>query len=290
VTYFSEPPNPAAAPAADVPPAPVDAVDHPVPAAATAAALPPSTWPAPRWKSLAFWAALAQVAAVCGVPTQIFLAVLLFLYGMQPYENGTVSLEFFATLSLFDTALVALLIRVFLIFSREHSRDIFIGRKPVIREILIGLVLVLPVLIALTLIVLGIRAVAPWMHTVQESPLEGFMRTPLDATIFLVVVVLAGGIREELQRAFILHRFRQMLRGLRFARALFIGGLLLWSAIFGLLHFDQGWDVAAAVGLLGLFWGVLYVKRRSAVMPMVNHAGFNAAQVAQQLVARSIGL
>ena len=57
--------------------------------------------------------------------------------------------------------------------------------------------------------------------------------------------------------------------------------LVVFTLFFGALHFDQGFDVAIAVGSLGLLWGVLYIKRRSAVMPMVNHAGFNAAQVAQ---------
>ena len=286
MTYFSEPSNlPAAQPSLAAPagePDRLPSVD-PVPAVL----LPPETpaaAPVQRWKTPAFWGAVAQAVLVCGIPTNLGIAVALILVaGMQPFENGSLSLEFFATLSLCDTALVALLIRVFLIFSREHSRDIFIGRKPVLREALLGLTLVLPILLAVTVIVLGIRAVAPWMHTVQQSPMEAFMRTPLDAAIFLVVVVLAGGIREELQRAFILHRFRQHLGGIRL-------GLVIFSGLFGLLHIDQGLDVAAAIGLLGLFWGVLYAKRRSAVMPMVNHAGFNAAQVMQQLVARSMGL
>ena len=59
--------------------------------------------------------------------------------------------------------------------------------------------------------------------------------------------------------------------------------------LFGLLHFDQGWDVALAIGSLGLFWGVLYIKRRSAVMSMANHAGFNARQVAQVMIVRALG-
>jgi hypothetical protein len=38
-----------------------------------------------------------------------------------------------------------------------------------------------------------------------------------------------------------------------------------------------------------VFWGLLYVKRRSAVMAMTNHAGFNAAQVVQGFLFRSLG-
>ena len=108
------------------------------------------------------------------------------------------------------------------------------------------------------------------------------MRTPLDTAIFGVVAILAGGVREELQRAFILHRFDQRLGGAWV-------GLFFFSVLFGALHFNQGFDVAIAVGTLGVFWGVLYIKRRSAILPMVNHAGFNAAQILQLVIARGFG-
>ena len=48
-------------------------------------------------------------------------------------------------------------------------------------------------------------------------------------------------------------------------------------------------DAALAVGLLGVIWGVLYVTRRSAVMAMANHAGFNAAQVLQLVLSKTLG-
>jgi membrane protease YdiL (CAAX protease family) len=95
-------------------------------------------------------------------------------------------------------------------------------------------------------------------------------------------VVLAGGVREELQRAFILRRFEQRLGGIRV-------GLVLFTIAFGALHLNQGIDVAIAVGSLGLSWGVVYARRWSAVFPIVNHAGFNALQVFQGVVLRSFG-
>jgi membrane protease YdiL (CAAX protease family) len=226
---------------------------------------------------------MIQAFVVCGIPTQLVVAAGLMLgVGLEPFEGSQVSLLFFATLSLVDTALVALLILLFLSLSGETSREVFIGRRSVVREIVRGLLLVPVVAIAVTLLVLAIRMAAPWMHNVQQNPLEAFMRSPIEAAIFTVVVVLAGGVREELQRAFILRRFEQALGG-------FAVGLGLFSITFGLLHLDQGYDVALAVGLLGLFWGILYVRRRSAVMGITNHAGFNVAQVLQQLVARAIG-
>jgi membrane protease YdiL (CAAX protease family) len=237
----------------------------------------------PRSAVVPRWFAMIQAFSVCGIPTQLVVAAALMLgLGLEPFQGSALSFEFFATLSLLDTALVALLILLFLTLSGETSADVFIGPRSVRREIVRGLLLVPVVAIAVTMLVLGIRTVAPWMHNVQDNPLESFMQSPFEALIFMAVVVLAGGVREELQRAFILHRFKQALGGVGV-------GLVIFSVTFGLLHLDQGFDVALAVGLLGLFWGILYISRRSAIMGMTNHAGFNAVQVLQQLALRAFG-
>ncbi|HUR22024.1 MAG TPA: type II CAAX endopeptidase family protein [Vicinamibacterales bacterium] len=228
--------------------------------------------------------ALLQSIAVCGIPTQLIVAAALILgTGVSPFGAEGISLEFIATVSFLDTALVALLIRVFLAISRENSSDVYLGRRPVLGEIGRGLALVPVTFLLVVGLVSAVRAVAPWLHNVKVSPLEAFMRNPLDAAIFLVVVVLAGGVREELQRGFILHRFGQRLGGM------WVGNLTFGLA-FGLLHFDQGWDIALVIGLLGLAWGAFYIRRGSVLVSVANHAGFNAAQVLQQIIVTSMGL
>ena len=42
-------------------------------------------------------------------------------------------------------------------------------------------------------------------------------------------------------------------------------------------------------GLLGAFWGVVYLRRRSAVAPMVSHAGFDLLQILQFVTMRASG-
>jgi len=254
----------------------VPAADVPVPAgAAVPIAVRPN--PIPRWL------AIVEVIAVSGVPTGLLVATIVMLAtNMTPFDEGGLTLEFLATVMLLDTALIAVLIRVFLELAGEDSRSVFIGRKPIWGEMWRGLALVPVMFAGVTAIVLGLRALMPWLNTVKVSPLEQYMKTPLDASIFLVVVVLGGGVREELQRAFVLHRFDQALGGVKL-------GLLAFSVLFGVLHLDQGIDVAIAIGSLGLFWGVLYVRRRSAVMGMTNHAGFNALQVVQGVLVRALG-
>jgi membrane protease YdiL (CAAX protease family) len=263
----------------DGPPDTVTSVADASPALATSLAerQSPVRPPQPRWL------ALFEALLVSGVPTQALVgATLLLVVGMSPQDDSGLSLQFFAALSLIDTLLVVALIRFFLRATGERPRDVFVGVRPVGREALMGLMFVPLVLIVVALVVLGLRAVFPWLQTVPDNPLLALMDTPARAAVFLVIVVLAGGVREELQRAFILHRFEQRLGGIRL-------GLVLFTITFGALHLDQGADVALAVGLLGLMWGIVYIKRRSAILPIVNHAGFNALQVFQGLVARSFG-
>ena len=102
------------------------------------------------------------------------------------------------------------------------------------------------------------------------------LRTRSDAIVFAVVVMIAGGVREEVQRGFIAHRCDQYLGGA-------LGGVAVYSVFFGAGHYDQGYDAMIAIGLLGFLWGLLYISRRSIVAPLVSHATFNLAQLLKYL-------
>jgi membrane protease YdiL (CAAX protease family) len=139
-------------------------------------------------------------------------------------------------------------------------------------EGLVGLIHIpLVFLLALT-VMLGVRLLLPSLQDVERNPFETLVSSPAQAWIFILVAVVGGGLREEIQRAFILHRFRQHLGG----PAL---GLILFSVVFGLGHSLQGTDVAVTTAALGLFWGVIYLRRRSVVAPIVSHSGFNSAEI-----------
>jgi membrane protease YdiL (CAAX protease family) len=235
--------------------------------------------------------AAVQVFLVCGIPTQIVVSLALLYHGSPMAADGStvtvdpakISLEFFAMSSLFDTALIAILIRVFLAMSGENSGDVLLGRRPVVGEAIRGLVLIPVLWIAVISVILAITTLLPSLHSVAKNPLAAYMDSPIKAGVFIVVVILAGGVREELQRGFILHRFEQRLGGARV-------GLVIFSVAFGLFHVQQGFDVAIAVGLLGIVWGVLYIRRRSVVTSMVSHAGFDVVEVLQQVLLRSLPL
>jgi membrane protease YdiL (CAAX protease family) len=217
--------------------------------------------------------ALLEVLLCSGYPTQLLVLAGMTVAGMLPRDDaGRLSLAFVATLSLADTVLLLTIVVLLLRANDERPRDVFLDGRPIRREALRGLLLV-PVsfLVAVTSLTI-VRLVWPWLHNVAVNPFEDILRTPTERIIAGFVVVIAGGLREETQRAFVLHRFDRYLGG-------GVPGLLLFSAAFGLGHLEQGRDVAAATAALGAFWGALYLRRRSIVAPAVAHAGFNLSEI-----------
>jgi membrane protease YdiL (CAAX protease family) len=222
--------------------------------------------------------AIAEVLACSSVPTQVLLSYLLPLAGLRALDAaGQLSLGFVFALSLIDTlVLVALMV----LLTRMHGDSVYglwIGPRPIGREVLLGVLLVPPVFFAVALLLNVLRLVAPWLHNVPQNPLEQLAGTPGEAAMFALVAIFAGGLREELQRAFLLRRFEQYLGGPGV-------GVFVLNVAFGLGHSMQGWDAAITTGALGAFWAVLYLKRRSAVAPIVSHAGFNTAEILRVLL------
>lgn len=233
-------------------------------------------------KKLGRIAAAFQVIVCCGqLPTQTALYGLLLAVGLRPEVDGNTSLAFFAALTLLDTVLVIWLMRVFLEDSGDSAREVFFGQASIRREAGLGIIFTPLVLVGALAVVAALRVAIPSLHNVPVSPFDAFLTTPARALVFTFVVIVAGGVREELQRGFLLCRFEQRLGGMPL-------GLAIYSVVFGSAHYTQGWDIAIVTGLLGLFWGWLYLKRRSVVSAMVSHAGFNATQVLQQLALKLI--
>jgi membrane protease YdiL (CAAX protease family) len=217
--------------------------------------------------------AVAEILLCSSVPTQVLIASILGMVGWMPFdEAGQLSLRFVVTLSVVDTVVLIGLMVALTVAHGERVRDLWLGSRPVRREAMIGALLI-PVVFFLVVVLLTVlMAVAPWLHNVPTNPLEQMAGTAGGAALLAIVAILAGGVREELQRAFLLRRFDRHLGGAA-------AGVVVLSVAFGLGHIVQGWDAVITTGLLGAFWAVLYLRRRSAVAPLVSHAGFNALEV-----------
>lgn len=226
--------------------------------------------------------AVAELILCSSLPTQLFIQSALILAGWQAQtDDGGLSLPFVVTMSLLDTAL---LITLMVALTRAHGErvsELWIGRRPIFREVAVGIGLV-PVIFLLVVVLLNaIRLLVPALHNVPTNPLERLATGgAINAAAFLAVAIFAGGVREELQRAFLLRRFERHLGGVKV-------GVIVLSVAFGLGHSVQGWDAAITTGVLGAVWAVMYVRRRSSVAPVVSHAGFNSLEVLRVAIVGS---
>jgi membrane protease YdiL (CAAX protease family) len=225
--------------------------------------------------------ALVEVAICSGFPSQIALAYLMALAGYSPFQGGgRLSLGYVGTLLLLDAAVLIGLIFWLLFLHGEHPRDIFLGRRAVGHEALLGVPLTVVVFGLVFVVLTLVQRLAPWLHNVAQNPLEQLIRSPRDAILFAAVATVGGGLREEIQRAFVLHRFDQHLGGAWV-------GIVLFSVLFGAGHAIQGWDAAVTTATLGAFWGFVYLSRGSIVAPVVSHSGFNTAEIVRFLMLRT---
>jgi membrane protease YdiL (CAAX protease family) len=218
--------------------------------------------------------AVIEVLLCSDVVTQYAIGGTLLALGYRPKTAaGHLSVGYVAALSLGDAVLLIALIIGLLYAHGERPRDVLLGRRPIAPEGVLGLLLI-PIAFGIAIVVmLTVRRFAPSLHNVADNPLQELLRSPRDAWVFALVVVVAGGVREEIQRAFLLHRFDIWLGG-------GVVGLVVTSVAFGAGHFDlQGLDAGIATGLLGAFWGTVYLRRRSSLAPIVSHAGFDLLQI-----------
>ena len=217
--------------------------------------------------------AIAEVVLCSSVPTQLLIASGLRTAGWGAFdETGQLSLPFVFTLSVADTLVLVALMAALTIARGDRVADLWLGTRPTGREAAFGAMLI-PLVFLLVVVLLNLlMALAPWLHNVPTNPLEQMAGTARGAALLAVVAILAGGVREELQRAFLLRRFEEHLGGP-------MVGLVVLSIAFGLGHIVQGFDAVITTGVLGAFWAALYLRRRSAVAPVVSHAGFNTLEV-----------
>jgi membrane protease YdiL (CAAX protease family) len=214
--------------------------------------------------------ALLEVCLCSGFPTQLLVVAALALGGMAPPDGTGLSLPYVIWVAGLDTILLVGLVITLLSAGGESPRQVLLGERPIAWEVLRGFTLLPWVFGLLAITALSIDRWAPWLVT--PNPLESLATTRAELVLFGVTTIIAGGVREEIQRAFIIHRCEQRLGGA-------IVGVVGFGLIFGLGHLVQGYHAVIITALLGTLWSVVYVLRRSIVAPMVSHASFNLIEV-----------
>jgi membrane protease YdiL (CAAX protease family) len=111
------------------------------------------------------------------------------------------------------------------------------------------------------------RAYLP-KYYMETNPLTEMIHTPQQLGLFIFSALIAGGIKEELQRAFIITRFHQHFGGAGV-------GLVLWSLVFGAGHYVQGAQGMAVASIYGFLFGLIYIISGSLIAPIVAHSVYD---------------
>jgi membrane protease YdiL (CAAX protease family) len=189
-----------------------------------------------------------------------------YLLGYKPQlilHSSSLLAIFVICNSVFVLATIALILRY-----REESWRMLTGIDfQWQRELLIALGMIPALFLATTLAGLFFRKFFPELVT-EQNPILSLIKTRRDVFWFLLMVSLSGGLKEEVQRAFVLRRFEKYLGGV-------YTGLALFTLYFGAAHYLQGWDNAVGAGLLGLLFGAAYIWRQNLLVPLAAHTAYN---------------
>jgi len=91
--------------------------------------------------------------------------------------------------------------------------------------------------------------------------------------ILFFLGIVKGGFFEEFWRIFVLTRFEKAFKtpGLVFA-------LVVSSIVFGFGHAYQGLSGIISIGIIGLLYALVYLRKRNAVEAIAAHTTFNVIQ------------
>jgi membrane protease YdiL (CAAX protease family) len=134
-------------------------------------------------------------------------------------------------------------------------------------NLLAGLALVPFLFLINVLVASAFRTYLP-KYYIEQNPLMEIIHTPQQLALFIFSALVAGGIKEELQRAFILNRFGRYLGGARL-------GLVLWSLAFGAGHYVQGVQGVVAASIYCFIFGLVYLLSGSLIAPIVAHGAYD---------------
>jgi uncharacterized protein len=180
--------------------------------------------------------------------------------------NDAVSTSIFLLL---DAAITFLLLTILMKCHRETIQDLGLSWRRWKPNIIIGILTVPFLFLINAFFAYMIRIYLPAYYR-ESNPLTAIIHTPQQLGLFIFSAIVAGGIKEELQRAFILNKFQRYLGGAG-------TGLVLWSCAFGAGHYEQGLQGIVVATIYGLIFGYIYFATESLIAPIVAHGAYNTS-------------
>ncbi len=212
--------------------------------------------------------ALFEVLLVSGLISSFFAAL-----PFSAFHIGNMALllkdaRLVSLYILLEACLTFLILAIILKARGETIAGLGLRREHWRRNLGLGLALVPCLFLINAIVALAFKYYLP-RYYIEQNPLTEIIRTPQQLALFIFAALLAGGIKEELQRAFILNRFRSCLGGAA-------AGLVLWSIAFGAGHYIQGIQGIVIAAIYGFIFGIIYILSGSLIAPMVAHGLYDS--------------
>jgi len=173
-------------------------------------------------------------------------------------------------LALSNTFITIAFVVVFMLLGKEQPRDIGFRHERLGQQLLIGagfgLVLALIDHLAIGSI---LKAMRPDVFDEGIRLLKEFMGK-INIVVWFFAAVFMGGFIEELQRLFIITRFERC-----FGMSGIVIALVMESLLQGAGHTYQGPERAFIYIFIGLAFGLVYLRKRSAAEAMACHAVYD---------------
>ena len=211
--------------------------------------------------------AVLEVLLVSGLLSSLAAALPLSVFLGKKTGLLLTDVRFMSAFLLLESCITFALLAVLLKVHHENIRNIGLQWERWRANSILGLSLI-PFLFLINAAVSFIfRNYLPKYYT-EYNPLTEIIHSPQQLALFIFSALIAGGIKEELQRAFILNNFRRYLGGAAV-------GLVLWSVAFGAGHYVQGIQGIFIATVYGFLFGVLYLMSGSLIAPIVAHGAYD---------------
>jgi membrane protease YdiL (CAAX protease family) len=211
--------------------------------------------------------ALIEVLLLSGLVSSILASLPFTAFGAKKTQLLLNNANFIAAFVLIEAGITFVLLAVVLKIRQETLPSIGLHWRRWKSQLFIGLASTPFLFLASGAVIFVFKVFLP-KYFVELNPLTETIHTPLQLVFFIFAAIVAGGIKEELQRAFILTRFRLHLGGAGL-------GLILWSLVFGAGHYMQGLQGIVTAVIFGLIFGVIYILNRCILAPIIAHSAYD---------------
>ena len=229
--------------------------------------LPPN-WEIPRKTWVDRAQAFFEVLLVSGLLSSALAGLVFYLLQGKRGLDLLANAKAFSIFILLEAGIALLILTVVLKIHRETISTLGLKWDRWKFHCALGLVVV-PFLFMINALVAVVFKIYLPQYFVEKNPITELIHTRQQLVLIVISALIAGGIKEELQRALILTRFRSYLGGAWL-------GLVLWSGVFGAGHYVQGVQGVVIATIYGFVFGIIYLMSGSLIAPIIAHGAYDA--------------